>query len=97
MANTRISTQIVEISHWLPIITFCPVNNLPDLLYVTVTFDHFKELYEVRRRIRQLIAFRKMYMEDVAESVFKLFNECVSVQVRLVGSKHIVHITAAHN
>ena len=32
------SVMFIVVRHWLPIITFCPVNHLPDLVYVSVEF-----------------------------------------------------------
>lgn len=85
-----VNTQLIEITHWLPIITFCPVNNLPDFIYVTVQFDKFAELYKVRRRIRTLISGKKLFMENICALVAKEFPDAVSVEVRLMFNKHIV-------
>jgi hypothetical protein len=84
------------IRHWLPIVTFCPVNNLPDLIYVSVDFDdeglerQFVELYAIRKRIRKLVSWKKMFMEDVADLLFRELVGCSSVTVTLFLNRHIV-------
>lgn len=84
----------LTVSHWLPIITFCPVNKLPDVIYVYVTFDSFSELYEVRRKIRKLVNFKKMFMEDVAHFLLHGIPGAVSVEVRLVTGRHVVKLSS---
>jgi hypothetical protein len=87
-----------SISHWWPVVTFCPVNKLPDFLYFTVTFKgetatDIPELYKVRKSIRNAVQWRTMFMEDVAEEVFRCFKTAVKVEVRLLTGRHIVSIT----
>lgn len=88
----------ITIRHWLPIITFCPVNNLPDLLYVTVEFelygDDFVELYAVRKRIRKELSGRTIFMEQAAQLIAAAFPQSCSVTVRLACSRHVVSIGA---
>lgn len=90
-----------KIRHWLPILTFCPENNLPDLIYITVEFNKFAELYAVRKKVRKLISKKKMYMEDIAKAVSDEFNTATCVTVRLVFNRHVVTHTLgeinAHN
>mgnify|MGYP006982982209 CR=1 FL=1 len=85
--------RTVQIRHWLPIVTFCPVNNLPDLIYVTLEFDdnELHELYDLRKQVRRLTSMKKMFMEDIAQL---LFNELApdSVTVRLAFNRHVVTI-----
>ncbi len=82
----------VAISHWLPVISFCPVNKLPDLLYITVEFEgsEFHELYSVRKRIRKISAWRRCFMEDIAVDLFNEFPDAVKVQVKLITGRHII-------
>lgn len=81
------------ISHWLPIFTFCPVNSLPDLIYVEVTFEYeFVELYAVRKRLKKALQFKKMFMEDIASEVRRMFPTSTKVVVRLPFNKHVVTI-----
>lgn len=82
----------VTITHWLPAVTFCPVNNLPDLLYVEVEFDGatFVELYGARKKIKSLIQWKKCFMEEVAGIVHAAFPDALKVTVRLAFNKHIV-------
>lgn len=84
--------QIVTIRHWLPIVTFCPVNKLPDLVYISVTFegDEINELYAVRREVRRLIGGKRLYMEDIAELVLMEFPNASEVRVALAFNRHIV-------
>ena len=88
-------TLAVSISHWLPIVTFCPVNKLPDVIYITVYLDSFAELYEVRRRIRRFAMWKIVFMEELAEGLFcELYDLDVnSVEVKLFTGRHIVRIS----
>lgn len=86
-----------QIRHWLPIITFCPVNHLPDLIYVEVEFNDetldampVHELYGIRKRIRKVASFKKKFMEDIAADLFKEFQTCTSVTVTLAFGRHVV-------
>lgn len=86
MANFR-----TLITHWLPIVTFCPVNKLPDLIYVTVTHDNeFVELYGARKRIRRAAAWKLAYMEDIAKDVLQEFPLATEVRVDLLFKRHTV-------
>ena len=80
------------IRHWLPIITFCPVNGLPDMIYISVEFDTFVELYAARKKIRQATMWKKMFMEDLAEVIRKLYPESCQISVRLAFNRHVVNI-----
>ena len=82
---------VVKFRHWLPILTFCPVNGLPDLIYITLEFDDSKlrDLYKVRKQVRKLVSMKKMYMEDVARRVSDEFPEAI-VTVRLAFNRHVV-------
>lgn len=80
----------LKIRHWVPIVTFCPVNGLPDFVYVTVEFESFMELYSVRRLIRKTINGKKMFMEDCAGEVLKQFPSAKSVTVTLMFNRHVV-------
>jgi hypothetical protein len=77
-------------------LTFCPVNSLPDLIYVSVDFDDvglertFVELYAVRKKIRKLVSGKKMFMEDVADLLYKELVGCTSVTVTLMFGRHVV-------
>jgi hypothetical protein len=83
----------ISISHWLPIITFCPVNRLPDFVYVTVTFEnHFEELYAIRKRIRKTISGQKAFMEDLTYKLSLEFPEAVEIELALVTRRHVVTI-----
>lgn len=79
------------IRHWLPILTFCPVNNLPDLLYVTLHFDDgiFRDLYKVRKATRKMLSGRTAYMEDLARDLSTQYPTA-TVTVRLALSRHVV-------
>lgn len=86
--------RTVIVRHWFPILTFCPVNGLPDLIYASVTFednlDH--ELYAIRRRIRKLLSGRKRFMEDLADDLAREFPEATTVSIRLAFDRHVVHV-----
>jgi hypothetical protein len=82
----------LRISHWLPIITFCPVNRLPDFIYITVTFDSFAELYAVRKRIRKLASWKLKFMEVIAQDVLDGLPGAKEVEVRLLTGRHVVII-----
>lgn len=80
-----------KIRHWLPLITFCPVNKLPDLLYITVEpiEGKFIELYSVRKKLRDY-SFRTIFMEDLSKAIMKDFPDADAVTVRLLFSRHVV-------
>lgn len=94
----------IEISHWLPIPTYCPVNNKLDWLYVTATYviDYrpprdlryadnlsFPELYSIRRRIKELLHGKTIFMEDAAALVMQDLG-CQLVEVALMFRRHVV-------
>lgn len=81
----------VSISHWLPVITFCPVNRLPDFLYITVTFENeFQELYAIRKRIRKVASWKLKFMEDIAADLRKEFPSAVNIKVQLIFGRHVI-------
>ena len=80
------------VTHWFPIVTFCPVNGLPDLIFISITFDGFEELYAVRKQLRRFW-FRRAFMENIALEVLELFETAERVDVRLLFSKHLVSVT----
>jgi hypothetical protein len=84
----------VIVRHWLPILTWCPVNHLPDLIYVSVIFtdDKDHELYAVRRQIRRIVRGRKRFMEDLAEDVLTAIPDAEAVTVRLAFDRHNVTV-----
>lgn len=85
--------MITKIRHWLPIMTFCPVNHLPDFVYVTVTHKgQFVELYGARRKINRAIRFKKTYMEQLCEIVAKEFPQAAEIKVTLLFARHTVII-----
>lgn len=82
----------LTVSHWLPLVTFCPVNGLPDVIYVYVTFETFEELYAVRKQLRKLVSFKKMFMEEVAETLLSKIKGAVEVEVKLLTGRHVVKL-----
>lgn len=85
------ATRRITVRHWLPIITFCPVNSLPDVVYVSLEFtNQFVELYEVRRKVRKLLAWRKLFMEDAAAELRLAFPNADAVEVHLAFNRHVV-------
>lgn len=83
--------RVVHVRHWFPILTFCPVNGLPDFIYITVTFhDTWAELYSVRKIIKKCASFKEKYMEDIAKSVLSEIPNAHSVTVNLAFSRHTV-------
>ena len=89
MSTPDFRRRELTITLWLPIVTFCPVNKLPDLWFVSITFRAFVELYAVRRALRRFNG-RTMFMEDVAEAVSVLYPEARRIEVRLMFNKHRV-------
>jgi hypothetical protein len=82
----------MRISHWLPIVTICPVNGLPDVVYIYAYFEGFAELYEVRRTIRRLASMRCAFMEEIAADVLKeMPDTCFCVEVVLLTGRHIAN------
>ena len=93
MANDALRrVRRLTVRHWLPIVTICPVNNLPDLIYVSVEFSTFVELYKARKMIRKCASWKRMYMEDIAEAISELFPQAESVTVRLAFNRHVVRL-----
>jgi hypothetical protein len=88
--------QIVKVRHWLPILTFCPVNKLPDLLYVTVEWRDGKlhELYDVRRRMRKTLSGKCLFMEECALRLADEFPDAFAVTVSLAFGRHVVKLEA---
>jgi hypothetical protein len=87
----------VTISHWVPLLTFCPVNKLPDLLYVYVTFpaQQFVELYNVRKEIRAVAKGRTIFMEDLAKELLAHFDAATQVEISLMTGRHRVILQRA--
>lgn len=85
--------QNILISHWFPIVTFCPVNKLPDFLYITLGFtDEFVELYEVRKHMRGAIQGQLIFMEDVALLLATEFPTATYIKVALMTNRHVVEL-----
>lgn len=80
----------IRIGHWLPIITFCPVNGKPDFLFLYVTFNSWVELFEVRKAMYNRFMWRKMFMETVASELHDLFPNAIAIEVRLMTNRHVV-------
>jgi NADPH-dependent 7-cyano-7-deazaguanine reductase QueF len=83
-------------THWLPLITRCPLSWLPDFVYVKVTTRETLDLYEVRKEI-YAYRWRKMFMEDLAvdiaeriEGVFLV--DVLRVEVTLLFGRHYVRV-----
>lgn len=87
-------SRTVVIRHWFPIMTFCPVNHLPDFVYASVEFDgdEVNELYAVRKKMRKLLSGRKAFMETLAEDLANAFPNATHVTVRLMFDRHEVHV-----
>ena len=88
-------TMVVTIRHWLPILTFCPVNNMPDLIYAALSFtvsegEQAPELYAVRKKVRKLLSGRKMFMEDCALVLAAEFPNATMITIQLAFNRHLV-------
>lgn len=83
----------VVFRHWFPIVTFCPVNRLPDLIYVSVRVKNgqFIDLYAVRKQVRKIAAWRLAYMEAIAFDILEKFPRSY-VTVRLAFSRHEITV-----
>lgn len=84
----------VWFTHWIPILTICPFNKLPDLIYIRVMYDDgkFRNLYNIRKSFRKYW-FCMQYMEDIAERVYFEHPMARQVEVRLLFSKHVITLT----
>lgn len=88
--NDLISSR-VEITHWLPIITRCPLARLPDVIYATVIVeDHFVELFAARKRIRRTLTGKRKFMELLAQDLLEEFPESSEVRISLLFGRHKV-------
>lgn len=85
--------HITVVSHWLPVVTRCPLSILPDLVYVRVTFEGFAEIYSVRRRIFKELWWRRAYMEDLAQTLIEHMPSAKQVEVRLLFNRHQAIVT----
>jgi hypothetical protein len=84
-------TTSTRITTWLPIVGLCPVNKLPDLFYVAVTFeDEFQELYAVRKRIRRIASWRYGFMEDTVAALAHEFPSAVQIELSLLFGRHVI-------
>lgn len=80
---------VTKITHWLPIITFCPLSIFPDFIFVTLLFENeFVELYGARKRIRKAIQFKRDFMENLLENLKKEFPNAKEISIRLAFNKH---------
>ena len=87
----------IAVRHWLPIVTYCPVNHLPDLIYVTLHFEvrdgeQPPELYAVRKKVRALLSGRECFMEDLSKLLLKEFPGAYTIELRLALDRHYVRI-----
>lgn len=82
----------MQYRHWLPLLTFCPANGLPDLVYVTIESGHSYNLYDVRAKVRAAFSGKKMYMEEICEQAGLLFPNTDAVEVRLAFNRHVVRM-----
>lgn len=87
-----------SIRHWLPIVTRCPVNGLPDVLWARVDIDGFEELYALRRALFSGFFMRKMFMEDVAQEIWARAAVLCGGRVRMVRvdlgfQRHVVTVS----
>lgn len=86
-----VSNTSTRITTWLPIVGLCPVNKLPDLFYVAVTFENeFQELYSIRKRIRRVASWRYGFMETVVEDLAKEFPSAVQIELSLLFGRHVI-------
>jgi len=85
--------MLLSITHWFPIITKCPENDLPDFLFATVEFKGWEELYEIRKEMKRDFFMKRIYMEDVAQKIFERFPQASACEVRLAFNKHKVRLT----
>jgi len=80
-------------SHYIPLITICPVSKLPDIGYVTVYTNSFVEIYGMRKIILKH-SFSCMFMEDLVLSIkneIEKDNDCrVNIQYRMLGGRVII-------
>lgn len=78
------------VSHWLPFIIFHPTKRIPQIIYVEITFEgEFAELSTVIKRLRKLINFRKVYLQDLVDDILSTFSRVkkVSISVPLHRNK----------
>lgn len=98
------ASSAVTFGHWLPIVTFCPVNGLPDFLRVRVTVLNQREtleLYAFRKELFKGLSGQKVYMESIAVQVLERallyvrLETKVRVDVELIGGRHLISIEQA--
>lgn len=88
----------IVISHYLPVVTRCPVNRLPDVLYLEAEFDGQAEVYEVRRLLTRGFFLRLMWMEQVVETAAQRLRDFAlregvqlkAVRLRVAGRRVLI-------
>lgn len=92
----------IIISHWVPLVTRCPINGMPDFLYAEIHYElgetpDFPELYSVRKVIRNSVIFgERIYMEELTKRLATILFESDlrihKVVVRMPFNRHRVEI-----
>jgi len=82
-----------EYSHYLPLITICPVSKLPDIGYVKVHTKKIVEIYHFRKIVMKH-TLKKIFMEDIARNIkeelkklYELNDDEIIVEYKLIGGK----------
>lgn len=89
VAKKKIEKLVTKITHWFPIITFCPLSIFPDFIFVTVKFENeFVELYQARKKMRKKIQFKRDFMENLLKEVAEEFPNAKEISIRLAFNKH---------
>jgi NADPH-dependent 7-cyano-7-deazaguanine reductase QueF len=90
--------MVCTYKHWVPLVTICPVNHLPDFGFITIQSKKMIEIYALRHIIHSF-AFRTMYMEDIVIGIrdelckkYKLESFQFTITYSLLFNKIIIKL-----
>lgn len=88
--------------HWFPILTICPVNGMPDFIYVSIEWEAptetaFLDLYLVRKLVRRTLSMRRISMEAASRLVLVAFYQQFrsvpsAITVSLMFNRHVTYL-----
>ena len=81
----------LTLSHFMPVMIICPVNNLPDLFYLYVEFNNSVEIYKARKELFSKLSFKRCFMEDIVKKVKSRLDDnnynYKSIELRLITNR----------
>ena len=106
--DSRLDNGSIIIQPWIPVLTFCPFTNLPELVNIRIVFGDIFEVYAVRKAIKNIVRRkRKRMLEDIvldiAENILEEYGmlvpdadldsiDIVNIMGWTFGKRHVVEI-----